>query len=330
MARILPDRDVKRVIGTLIQGADEKFLNPNGIELRLGTHVRFLSTGEDKKLDEGLFLKVAPGETVLISSMEELDFTKKSVEKAFPKAMLMGLITPTTTMMREGISQAATKIDAGFRGVLNWSLRNGSTKDLILQFGEPIFKLTLFLLDENERPDVAYGERPGDRYQDSAAIVRSRRTIPVDIPKKKLIASSIEKLDPKKHLREAGYPFDHIGTELTTLHGKFEVVSSDVKLLHDEFEKLDKTLSGKIETETKSLLEKINEVSTSVLQKVEILLNERMLRSFGVLVGIASLGIAGYKAILASAPNSTQVYVFLGVAALALIFAVLVPKIGRR
>jgi len=36
--------------------------------------------------------------------------------------MIMGLITPTTTMMREGISQVATKIDAGFKGRdLLWS-----------------------------------------------------------------------------------------------------------------------------------------------------------------------------------------------------------------
>jgi hypothetical protein len=32
------------------------------------------------------------------------------------------------------------------------------------------------------------------------------------------------RIDPKKQLKEAGYPFDHIGTELVSLHGKFEAI----------------------------------------------------------------------------------------------------------
>src|SRR5207245_3121179 len=130
---------------------------------------------------------VSPGETVAISSLEQIDFSAEAVRKLLPDSMLMGFITPTTTMMREGISQVATKIDAGFRGVLNWGLRNGSTKDLILQYGEPIFKLTIFLLGEDERPEVPYGDRPNDSYQDSAGIVRSARHIPADIQDTKII-----------------------------------------------------------------------------------------------------------------------------------------------
>ena len=37
--------------------------------------------------------------------------------------MLMALITPTTTMMREGAMNVTTKVDAGFVGQLNWGLR---------------------------------------------------------------------------------------------------------------------------------------------------------------------------------------------------------------
>src|SRR6202042_2689370 len=50
-------------------------------------------------------------------------------------------------------------------------------------------------------------------------------------PAQQLVSSSVELLDPNKQLREAGYPFDHIGRELTDLQGKWEVVSSDVVLL---------------------------------------------------------------------------------------------------
>lgn len=330
MPKILPDRDVKRVIGTLIRGADEKFLNPNGIELRLGADVRFLSTGEEKRLSDGLFLKVTPGETVLISSLEELDFTQESVRKVFPESMLMGFITPTTTMMREGISQVTTKIDAGFRGTLNWSLRNGSTNDLIIKFGEPIYKLTLLLLDKGEEPQAPYGQRDRDRYQDCDGIARSRREIPVDIPKRNLVGSSIEKLDPKKRLQEAGYPFNHIGTELTELHGKWEIVSADVRMLKGEFERLDKTLTKKIEQETGSLLSRINEVSANLLKELKILMAERQMKMFGFLVAIGGFAAAGYKALLASKPNTTQVYVFLAVALIALLFTMLYPRISKR
>lgn len=330
MAQILPDRDVKRALGSLIRGGDAKFLNPNGIELRLGRSVRFMSTGEEKSLSDGLFLQVRPGETVTISSLEEIDFSKEAVQKVFPNAFVMGLITPTTTMMREGISEVTTKIDSGFRGTLNWSLRNGSSKDLIIHYGEPIYKLTLFLLEGREAPEAEYGKRDRDRYQNSKGIARSMRRIPADIPKGHLIGSSIEKLDPKKHLREAGYPFNHIGTELTELHGKWEVVSSDVKLLKNEFEKLDNKLSGKIEQETSSLLEKINQVSDSLLQKLQALIKDRELRGLGAIVAIGSFTAAGYKALLASRPNQIQVYVFLGIAVLALLFTLLFGRSSKR
>jgi deoxycytidine triphosphate deaminase len=293
VAKILADKDIKRLVGSLLIDADEKLVNPNGIELRLGKHVLFHSTGEEAELGPGLFLKVSPGETVSISSVELIDFRASSVRKVLPGSMLMGFITPTTTMMREGISQVATKIDAGFPGILNWGLRNGSTRDLILQYGEPIFKLTIFQLGEDETPETAYGDRPGDSYQDTDGIRRSSRTIPVDIPKAKLVSSSFARLDPKKQLREAGYPFDHIGTELTNLHGKFEVVSSDVRMLRDEFQRTTSDLAGKIHSETGTLVGKIEEVRRDVLKTVESLFDRKFLRVGGVIVGAIPIMYGG-------------------------------------
>ena len=293
MATILADKDIRKLLGSVLIGTEANYVNPNGIELRLGKHVHFHSTGEEKDLGPGLFLKVSPGETVSISSMEQIDFSAATVQAVLPNKMLMGFITPTTTMMREGISQVATKIDAGFRGFLNWGLRNGSTKDLILQYGEPIFKLTLFALEHDEIPEVPYGERPTDYYQDTEGIKRSARRLPADIPKAKIVASSFDQLDPKKQLREAGYPFDHIGTELTTLHGKFEVVSKDVLLLKEQFEQRTNELSGKIEAETRTLSEKVEESRKSILEKVEALFDKKFLRVVGVVVGAIPIMYGG-------------------------------------
>ncbi len=285
MARILADRDIKRMLGRVLVDAEETLLNPNGIELRLGKHVRFHSTGEEKELSPGMFLQVNPGETVIISSLETIDFTADSVRSVIPDAMLMGFITPTTTMMREGISQVATKIDTGFKGVLNWGLRNGSIQKLILQHGEPIFKLTIFALDKDESPERAYGDRDRDSYQNTEGIARSSRRIPADIAKSKLISSSIELVDPRKQLKEAGYPFDHIGTELIALHGKFEVVSADVRVMKEEFAQKTSELSTKIEKETTTLSTKIDETKNNLLENTDILFDRKFFRTTGVIVG---------------------------------------------
>ncbi len=121
MAKILADRDIRRLIGTVIINADENRINPNGIEIRLGKHVLFQSTDEEKELGPGVFLKVLPGETVTISSYEDFVFTRDAIHAVFPGCDLMALITPTTTMMREGIMQSATKVDSGWSGTLNWA-----------------------------------------------------------------------------------------------------------------------------------------------------------------------------------------------------------------
>lgn len=183
MATVLPDKSISKLLGTVILNADEKRINPNGIEIRLGGHVLFHSTDEERQLSPGMFLKVAPGESVTIVSLEDFDFTRETIRKHFPDCDLMAFITPTTTMMREGIMQASTKIDSGFKGNLNWGLRNGSIKDFILGHGEPIFKLTILLLKGGEIPDEVYGARSDDRYQNTDGIVRSKRQIPAQIPK---------------------------------------------------------------------------------------------------------------------------------------------------
>jgi deoxycytidine triphosphate deaminase len=278
MAKILADRDIRRLLGIVILDADETRINPNGIEIRLGKHVLFQSTDEEKELAPDKFLKVLPGETVTISSLERFVFTREVIHKVFPDCDIMAMITPTTTMMREGIMQSSTKIDSGWCGVLNWGLRNSSIRDFILGFGEPIFKLTLFLLEGDEVPEVLYGDRPDDRYQNTRGISRSTRKTPASIPKRNTVGSSLGRLDPAKQLREAGYPFDHISTELTELHGKFEVVSNDVLLL--------KTT---IADEAKKLSEKVDESQKTAFEKVEHLFDRKLIGIAGAIVGCIAL-----------------------------------------
>lgn len=278
MAKILADKDIRKLLGTVIQNADEQRINPNGIEIRLGMDVLFQSTDEERQLGPDSFLKVLPGESVTISSYEKFDFTKETIDHVFPGCDLMAFVTPTTTMMREGIMQTATKVDSGWSGNLNWGLRNNSVRDFILGYREPIFKLTIFLLEGGEIPEIPYGQRGNDRYQNTEGIARSTRTIPANIPKKQIVSSSVERLDPKKQLREAGYPFDHIGRELTDLQGKWEVVSNDVLLL-----------KGAITEETRKLSDKVDDSQKTVLEKVENLFDRKFYQAAGAIIACLSI-----------------------------------------
>jgi len=248
MARILSDREIKTLLKDVIIDGDPNLISPNGIELRLGAKVRFITTNEPKELKEGQFLVVHPGECVLISSLERIDFSPEIIHRHFPKCSLMAMITPTTTMMREGILQSATKVDAGYFGDLNWGFRNSSHKDFIIRRGEPLFKLTLFLLEGAEVPEIHYGEKDTHSYYKTAGIKVSQRLIPATISKEEMIDSSFHKLDPRKQLQEAGHPFNYIGTELTRMDDRLVVVSNDMAALGKKIESLKTDFSEKIDS----------------------------------------------------------------------------------
>jgi deoxycytidine triphosphate deaminase len=292
MSKILSDREIKKLIGSVIKGADEKCLNPNGIELRLGSHIKFITTGEEKKIPAGHYVKVIPGESVIISSLEKLDFSKETVQKHFSGCMLMAFITPTTTMIREGITQAATKVDAGFVGNLNWGFRNSSVKDFKIQNGEALFKLTFFLLEGHEVPDVNYGDKSEHKYHNTEGVLSSSRRLPVDISESKIVCSSLDKQDPTKQLREAGHPFNYIGSELVKLHGNFELVSKGVE----------------------ALTEKIDETKNVLLEKVDAIFLKRFIWAVTIFAGIISVlyALLGFLQESKFTPTSIHVLAAIG------------------
>ncbi|HKC37700.1 MAG TPA: hypothetical protein VKB95_16600, partial [Chitinophagaceae bacterium] len=310
MAEILSDKQIVNLIDKVIINGAKELIGPNSIELRLGAKVYFHSTEEELEMAEGNFLKINPGETVTISSYEKLDLSKETVAEIFANETLMGFITPTTTMMREGILNVSTKTDVGYKGILNWTLRSGSSKEIILKFKEPIFKLTLFKLKGDENPEVAYGERENDKYQDTDGINYSKRTIPSAIPKNKVVQSSFGKIDPKKELKEAGYPFSFIGTELTQLHGRLEVVSTDMRLVKDEFDKKTNELSKKIEKETESLTKKIDTTEKTLLEKFDLLFSKQFLKIVGILIGAGGM-LYGVTTFLQSSKVDSKTIAFI-------------------
>ena len=274
MAKILPDSEIKKLLGTVLLNAHAEFVRPNSIKLRLGSRVKFLSTDEKFEIPEDCFLRIHPGESVIIKSLEVVDFSSETVKQHYAEGALYGLISPTTTMMREGISQVTTIVDPGFKGVLNWGLHNGSSRAFTLQYGEPIYKLTIFALEAGEVPEKFYGEKESDHYQNQAGIIDSVRQLPVTIPDSKIVSSSFDKIDVKKQLKEAGHPFNYIGSEIDKLQGQFEILEKRVD-----------DLSSKIGEETQTLTTKIKESESSLRSHVELVFTKKTYQAAGMITG---------------------------------------------
>jgi len=171
MAKVLPDREIKDLLGTAILGGSADCIRVNSYEVRLGHKARFDSTGEEVEILDGHFLEIEPGDFVSVESLEKFDLSAATTGAVGKGNGIFAWITPTTTMMREGFLFASTKVDAGYKGNLNWGIRNSSIKTVKLQQGEHLFKLTFMELSEGERPDKFYGDDKQDRYQDTSGII---------------------------------------------------------------------------------------------------------------------------------------------------------------
>lgn len=231
MARILPDTELEKLIDTVIKNGDEQCIRINSYEMRVGKEVRFMATGERRFLSEGKVLEIAPTETAMICSYETIDFSRETIESVLGSGkQLVGLITPRTTMLREGIALITSKVDPGYIGTPNWPVRNDSGKPCTLLYQERIYKLTLFLLEEGEDPSSVYGEdEERDKFHDKVGIVKGTRQIPSDIDKNDIVRSSYTKVDKSQRLELAGPPFSEIGSELTVLDGKIVALSKEIK-----------------------------------------------------------------------------------------------------
>jgi deoxycytidine triphosphate deaminase len=338
MASVLPDREIARLLGTAIREGSKDCIGVNSYEIRLGHKARFDSTGEEVEIGEGQFLEIEPGDFVAVESLESLDLSRETLQSLGKAGGVFAWITPTTTMMREGFLFASTKVDAGYRGTLNWGIRNSSIKLVRLKQGEHLFKLTFMELGKDEQPSQFYGEHQQDHYQDTKGIKPSARTIPVDIPERMLVRRSERKIDPMKQLTQAGYPFNHIGTELVELHGKFEIVSKDVALVKNGFENLQKAIGEKIDSETGALnktisdtVEKIDgKMRSAFAEQFGLYFDQRMLRVYGVVFGVFTAALGLYKVVIQSTPTAAQGYLLFVIGALVLGATVILTRSPRR
>ena len=273
MSKILSDRVIKEsIIGKAILNSQDNEINSNGLELRLGNEVRFSSTGEKKTIKDTEYLVIKPGEKVFISSYEKIDFSKENIEKIFGKGKaLVGFINPTTTIMREGISQVATKIDSGFKGNLSWSIRNGSSQEKLIAHGESIFKLTIFLLEsEEEFPDKFYGDDKNHKYQNSEGLEESKRLISSAISQELRVESEDTEKFSLKTLKEMGGAFAHMANELERIEshidGKFDILSKELERVDRDVRDIKTDIKERINQSEKNIISNIKDFINNAIQ----------------------------------------------------------------
>ena len=251
MAKILSDRDLQKLLGKAIIGADSSCIRPNSYILRLGSNGEFINTEKKFEISESGIkrgIKLQPGHAIGITSLETIDFRLETVEKIHPGCNLHGILSPTTDLSREGIMAATTQIDAGYHGTLNWTMTNNSNKETRFLYGEKIYRLTIFLLEEGEKPEKLYA---GD-YQEKIGYIRSQRKGAPQGMREAEWEHAFKKDGPEEKIDEiinaGGYPWNIIGPKLKEIGQKFETVSKEYADIRDFVSKIEVQI-GKISNE---------------------------------------------------------------------------------
>jgi deoxycytidine triphosphate deaminase len=299
MAKILSDKELRSLFGTVLKNTDDSCLRPNSYVLRLGAYGEFLNT--EKEFDLGKIkkgIKIHPGHSVGVTAHEELDFRRDTVHQIFPDKDLHAFVSPTTDLSREGIIAPTTQVDAGFHGTLNWTFTNNSSEERSFLFKERIYRITIWLLEEGERPEHLY---TGD-YQSQIGYVRSKRSGPPVGMKTSEWEVPFVKGGPQDLLDQlisSGYPWGMFGKKLKAIDEQFKDVTNEYSEIHDSIENLNRAV-GKIrerQSETQ------NTVRTVLREEVGSLQNRWLIGAGSLLLGTIGLVL--------TASTSTVVWCFL-------------------
>ena len=244
MAQLLNDKEIKKLLGTVIINGDKDSIRPNSYIMRMGGVGAFLDSKKDKKFDigENQGIKLPAGYAVAVTALETIDFRQETVDKIYPGCSLHGFLTPTTDLSREGLTVPGTQVDAGYRGTLNWTIHNSSSGEACFAYGDRLFRLTILKLDKAEEVPEHYYD---GAYQGKEGHVSSkRRGLPTGMRESDLSSpvegdSMEEKLE---HLIDAGYPWDIFGEKLREIdqgyNGLREQVGELKESMQDKYDEL--------------------------------------------------------------------------------------------
>ncbi len=238
MATLLNDKEIKGLLGTVIVDGKEECVRPNSYILRLGSHGEFTNTSKIFELGRNQGIDLHPGHIVHVTSLETIDFSAQTIEKLYPGCNLHGFLSPTTDLSREGLTVASTQVDAGFHGTLNWTINNHSAISSRFCYAEKLFRLTIFRLHDDEKPQSLY---QGD-YQNKTGLVRSERKGPPVGMRDSDFINPLTEDSPENTIAvliKSGYPWNLLGTELKKIDNQLATVSSEYATIKDSIEKLE-------------------------------------------------------------------------------------------
>lgn len=319
MATILNDTEIKRLLGKVIVDGDPSCIRPNSYVLRLGAVGEFLNTNKEFEIGhKKKGLRIQPGHSVGVTSLETLDFRRETVHAFYPGNDLYAILSPTTDLSREGLVAPTTQVDAGFNGTLNWTITNTSSEERKFVHGERIYRITMFRLEKGETPEHLYT----GSYQSQMGYVRSKRTgAPIGM-KDAEWEDAFAKGGPEDlldNLIRSGYPWHILGSRLKEIDQQFKTVTEEYADVHDSINELSEHINA--------IREKQNDISETVRK---VLRDETGSLQNRWLIGAGSL-LLGFLGMGLTAATSTMVLDFIkangSIIGSAFIFAAIVTLI---
>ncbi|HET7624295.1 MAG TPA: hypothetical protein VFM25_03445 [Verrucomicrobiae bacterium] len=292
MATILNDNELKKLFGSVIIDGDQASVRPNSYVLRLGNEGEFLNASKEFTLGKNKKgIRILPGHSVAITSLETIDFRPSTVQKIYPDCALHAILSPSTDLSREGIVAPTTQIDAGYHGTLNWTITNTSNQERRFLQRERIYRITIMKLEKDEVPLKCYD----GSYQDQTGYVRSRRTgAPVGMRDNEW-EDAVAEGGPEAlldNLIKSGYPWHALAQKLKNIDQQFKIVSNEYGEIHDSLSNLTTevdTLNRQQAEATQSIPQTI---SSALREAAESLQNRWLLTSGSFLIALLGLGIS--------------------------------------
>lgn len=299
MASILNDKELKKILGKIIENGDESCIRPNSYVIRLGKTGEFLNSGKEFELgNEKKGIRIQPGHAVALTSYETINFKREVVREIYPDSDLHAVLSPTTDLSREGLVAPTTQIDAGYSGTLNWTITNTSSEERRFVYRENIFRLTILKLQEGETPEQVYS---GD-YQGQKGYVRSRRKGPPVGMKDTEWADSIMEGGPEillENLSKSGYPWHLLGERFRIIDQQFKTVTEEYSDIHDSIEALTKDVN-EVRKYQDSFADEVrkyqdgftDKVRSAVKEETTSLQNRWLIGAGSLIIGFIGLGLS--------------------------------------
>ncbi|NYT06528.1 MAG: dCTP deaminase [Methanomicrobiales archaeon] len=168
------DRIARGFIG--IDPFDEKLVQPNSLDIRLGDHFVWYRPGEeaidpydaasiraDVEERRSESIVIPPGKFLLAETLETISLPDNIVAS----------IEGKSSIARLGIAlhQTGGWIDAGFRGTITLEISNANQRPVRLYAGMPIGQLVFYTTERAERPYFSKGDA---KYLDQRQATLSR------------------------------------------------------------------------------------------------------------------------------------------------------------